>query len=264
MKTKKIAYKDIEICYTDRGKSDKILVFLHGYLENKSIWDGFVVDSFNDYRVLQIDLLGHGETGFTKEATIEEMSKAVHAVLESEAISKIVLLGHSMGGYVTLAFAEQFPEYLESFVLVHSTAFADDEQKKLNRQKAIKMVKEGRKALIIRTAVPNTFAIENQTKLKKEIEFIVEQAMKTSEEGIEFALEAMKNRKDRIHVLNQNKIPYLLIIGEKDTNISFESSVKLLYLSHKSKHGILKSSGHMGFIEQAQESRELILNFLES
>jgi pimeloyl-ACP methyl ester carboxylesterase len=263
MSLKKISYKYTEISYIVNGNSDKSIIFLHGYLENKEIWNKLVSEGFENYKTIQIDILGHGSSGITKNASVEEMANGVKAVMDAENIKTAIIAGHSMGGYVSLAFADCYPEMLDRFILVHSTCYADDAEKIEVRKKATEFVKEGKKDLIISTAVPNTFATKNLKNFDKELKYIIEQAKNTKEDGICFALEAMMKRPDRSHVLKQNNIPYLLLIGEEDNCVSYTSSISQIYLSNKSKHTILKNSGHMGFIEEEELTRNAILDFLK-
>lgn len=262
MRREKIRYKYSEISYTRTGEQGKCLIFLHGYLANLNVWDSFVSMGFEAYSVLQIDLPGHGQSGTPEETSIEEMAQAVLAVLDAEGIETACFLGHSMGGYVVLAIADLFPERVANFALIHSTAFPDTTEKKAARDSALKLIQTGKKNLLISTAVPMTFANQNQTKFKTEIETLVQQAQETSNQGIAFALQAMRDRPDRSHVLKTIKCPYLLVIGEQDSCVPYESSVKQLYWSHKSKHVMLKNSGHTGFIEQKEELRVALLAFL--
>ena len=165
-----ILHKNTNISYTDSGKGTAI-VFLHGFLENQKMWQNYVAEFSSKYRVITIDLLGHGNTdslGYVH--TMEDNADVVHEVLAHLRIRKALFVGHSMGGYVALAFAELYPEKVKGLVLLNSTSRPDSEERKKNRDRAIKAVKKDY-TTFIRLAISNLFSekIEKDSKtlLKK-------------------------------------------------------------------------------------------------
>ncbi|HLA56688.1 MAG TPA: alpha/beta fold hydrolase, partial [Flavobacterium sp.] len=139
---KTLHYKNISINYSDTGKGTAV-VLLHGFLENAKMWDDFVPELSKKYRVITIDLLGHGQTdslGYVH--SMEDNADAVHAVLSELRVRKAIFAGHSMGGYVALAYAELYPEFMKGLALVNSTSKADSAERKENRDRAIKAVKQ--------------------------------------------------------------------------------------------------------------------------
>ena len=156
-----LIYKNTKISYTDQGKGS-VVVLLHGFLENSTMWNAFVpvIDKRN--RVITIDLLGHGTTdciGYVH--SMEDQADMVHAVLQHLKIRKAILIGHSMGGYVALAFAELYPENIKGLVLLNSTSRADNEERKTNRDRAIKAVKQNYTAFV-RMSIANLFSEKNR------------------------------------------------------------------------------------------------------
>ena len=122
----------------DTGGNKPVLVFLHGFCENKQIWEQFTQPLQANYRLILIDLPGFGDNTVPRpDYTMESGAVYVREVLTSLAIQKCVLIGHSMGGYVGLAFAEKYPELLLGLVLFHSSALPDSAEKKENRNKTI-------------------------------------------------------------------------------------------------------------------------------
>ena len=122
-------FKNTKISYTDQGKGTAV-VLLHGFLENQSMWKAFIPELVKKHRIITIDLLGHGETeclGYVH--TMEDQADMVHHVLHELKIRKAVLIGHSMGGYVALAFAELYPDNVKGIVLQNSTSRADSEER---------------------------------------------------------------------------------------------------------------------------------------
>ncbi len=255
-----VLYKNTKISYTDSGKGS-VVVFLHGFLENKSMWNDYVAEYQTKYRIITIDLLGHGDSeslGYIH--SMEENAKAVHAVLAHLRIRKSILVGHSMGGYVSLAFAELFPDKIRSLILINSSASADSEERKLNRDRAIKAVKYNHDTFI-RMAVVNLFTQDNQHKLKAEIEHVKQQALKTSLQGIVATLEGMKIRKDREVLLHFGPYPISLILGVQDTVLNYADTASQVEGTRASLFSF--PDGHMTPIENRDELCELLLQYFK-
>lgn len=139
---KHLFYKKTKINFSDIGKGTAV-VLLHGYLENLSMWDNLVPEFSKKNRVITIDLLGHGQSDCSGYIhSMEEQADMVAEVLSQLKIKKAILIGHSMGGYVALAFAELYSERIKALVLMNSTSLADNDEKKHNRDRAIQAVKK--------------------------------------------------------------------------------------------------------------------------
>jgi len=136
---KSIPFKDTELSYRKLGMG-KALVLVHGFGEDGHVWDQQLAVLEQSMLVLIPDLPGTGKSGRWNDAHVDiaDYAKALIAILDAEGIDTCCLLGHSMGGYITLAFAELYPERLTGFGLIHSTAYADSDEKKTNRLKAVK------------------------------------------------------------------------------------------------------------------------------
>jgi pimeloyl-ACP methyl ester carboxylesterase len=255
---KKIHYNGIELHYRDTGKGDCI-VLLHGYLETGEIWEGFMERLHDRFRVIVPDLPGHGLSGtWGKVHTMEDLAGAVHAVLKAEGTGKVFLVGHSMGGYVTMAFAELYPRFLKGYSLFHSTCFADNEEKKKNRAREISLVLCGKKRQIINVNIPKGFSNDQSERLEVEVKRAREIALSNPEEGIIAILNGMMSRPDRTHVLKDGSKPLLLIGGMRDNYIPAEVFEKLATLAPHASILRLEESGHMGFIEEPEKSAEAI------
>ncbi len=257
-----IKFKDASLFYRDEGTGNTI-VLLHGYLESSEIWGSFGVALSKHNRVISLDLPGHGKSSpVCGNQTIEIMADSVKAVLDHLEIARAVIVGHSMGGYVTLAFAELFPEKTIAFCLFHSHALADSEEKKLNREREIDLVRSGKKSLIVNTNIPRTFSNDNIVKLVAEVERAKNIGLNTKDEGIICALHGMKSRPDRQRVLRESNMPVMIIAGRKDNVIPFGHYEQHFSLAVRTEVLILENSGHMGFIEETEKSLEGILKFV--
>lgn len=257
---KTLLYKNTTISYSDSGKGNAI-VLLHGFLENKKMWKEYV-DFFSEkYRVITIDLLGHGESeplGYVHE--MEDNANVVNEVLKNLKIEKAIIVGHSMGGYVALAFAELYPDKIQKLVLLNSTSKEDSEERKLNRTRAIKAVKQNY-ASFVSLAIANLFSENNRTRLAEEIEKVKTEALKTPLQGIIASQEGMKIRKDREWVLKENRFPVLLILGKKDPVLNYEEN--LSQIEDTTAELVSFEDGHMSQIENKEELKIALSHFFE-
>ncbi len=259
--TKTALYKQEKIYFSDQGKG-RAVVLLHGFLGAKEIWQGVCEKLSKSYRVIAIDLPGHGQTPCLGYAhSMDLMARSVKAVMEHLRLKKYVIIGHSMGGYVALAFADLFPDNLKGFCLYHSTAYSDSEEKKKDRLRAIDLVKAS-KNIYTKNTIRNLFATKNLKYLGNEISFALDIAKKTGRQGIIAALHGMRDRQSRDIILGLVEYPIMMVIGECDNvlpaAILLEQSriiknKSILYLEH---------DGHFGFLESPRVSNRELRRFL--
>ncbi len=255
-----IDFKGKTIHYKDEG-SGPALVLLHGFLESMQIWDGFTGELSKDFRIIRIDLPGHGQTSFMgRETNMVLMAKTVKAVLDELQIDECVMIGHSMGGYVTLEFALKYGEKLRGFGLFHSHASPDTEETKENRRRTVNIVKLNR-AGFIKQFIPDLFAEANIPLYSNEIAELQAQAGKTPAEGIIAALNSMKDRSGKIELLLETKLPVLFIAGKEDSRIPVQNIMAQAILPVHSEVLILGGVGHMGFIEARNQTLEVVRCF---
>jgi pimeloyl-ACP methyl ester carboxylesterase len=263
MQLNNIVYNTVNIRFSDEGKG-KPVVLLHGYLESLEIWYPFANELIKKYRIIAIDMPGHGKTGtLNRTASVEYMAECVKAVLDHLKIDKSVIIAHSMGGYAMLAFAELWPERLNGIGLFHSVSWADLPEKREARDREIELVKQGKKQLIFNVNVPKGFANDNLVKFSNEIENAKIIAANTIDEGIIAALNGMKNRKDRTAVLEKISVPVFFGVGKKDNYIPIEKLMSLTILPKIKYIAVFENSGHMGFIEEKEYAVDEIEQFLE-
>jgi pimeloyl-ACP methyl ester carboxylesterase len=249
-----------KISYQVNGSGEAIIL-LHGFLESREIWQVYSNKLSNEFKVIVPDLPGHGQTEvFGAVHSMEFMADMVRLILHTQNIDQAILIGHSMGGYVSLAFAEQYPELTRGLVIFHSHAGADTEEAKMNRSRTIQVVEQNRIGFI-RAFIPDLFAPANVNKFKNEIEYLKELAGKTSGEGIIAALTGMKERSDKAEVLAQLEAPVLFIIGKQDKRINLKQVMEQASIPKHSEVLILDDVGHMGFMEAPRLTFETIRNF---
>jgi pimeloyl-ACP methyl ester carboxylesterase len=255
-----LLYKNTKISYSDTGKGNAV-VLLHGFLENKTMWQDLVPEWSKKNRIITIDLLGHGETeclGYVH--SMEENAEAVQAVLSKLRIRKAVFVGHSMGGYVALAYGELYPENVRGLVLMNSTSKADSDERKANRDRAIKAVKKDY-TTFIRLSIGNLFSPDNRERLTDEIEKVKLEALKTPLQGIVASLEGMKIRKDREVLLHLTPYPKMLILGKNDPVLNYEDSLD--QIEDTAVKLITFPDGHMSHIENKNELKKTLLEFFK-
>ncbi len=257
-----IKKNDIPIRYDDAGKGEP-LVFLHGHLESLDIWVCFTKFFESKYRIICIDLPGHGGTGiFGPVSGMDVMAGVVKKVLVHLGIEKAVIFGHSMGGYSALAALELYPEIFKAISLFHSHTHADSYEVGKKRNREIKIIEKGLKRLLVIQNIPNMYATDNLEKFQDAVRFSKQIAHGLSDEGVIAAIRGLKSRPDRSSILEQAKVPCLNIIGRKDNYIPFEEVSLTTILPIGSSRLILENSGHMGFIEEPEEARKGIFQFL--
>ncbi len=225
------------------------VVLLHGYLESAEIWGSFAERLAENFRIFLVDLPGHGLSAPVPDQDIEKMADAVAQLMEKENVERIHLIGHSMGGYVSLAFYDLFPEKVKTLCLLHSHPFADSPIALEKRTREIELVSQGKKDLIAQSNIPNAFATDNLESLKADVERAKKIAKATSDDGIIACLESMKGRKDRSELWANCQVPAFLVSGAKDKYISAEVLQKIK-MPQKGLRLHLLESGHQGFIEE--------------
>ena len=251
----------VHLCDSEVG--EKCVVLLHGYLENMLVWEEFVPLLYKDVRVVTLDIPGHGISVVNGEIhTMDYLADTIAAALDKIGVEHATVVGHSMGGYVALAFAERHPERLDGLVLLHSTPYADSDEKKKNRQREISLIKSGKKELLAHTAPEAGFAVENRNRFRTEIEDLQQTIYLTEDAGIVALLNGMIERKAQSEMLHALGKPILFVLGRKDGYIVPEVAEKMVAEHPEAEVVWLENSGHMGFIEEAKACASALLDFV--
>lgn len=264
-KHRTITYLDHCIHYRDEGREhSKTLVLLHGFLQSQDTWSPYTLSYMRSMRVIAIDLPGHGYSDtFGDVHTMELMADCVKAVLDHLDIEQFVLLGHSLGGYVALAFAERYPYYLRGLCLMHSHALPDSDAMVEYRQKVCETVQSNRAGFIL-SFIPALFADENKMALEQDIKDLSDQCLETTTEGILATQRGMALRPSRTEVLAQLEVPTLFVYGKKDSRIPIEIGVSQALLPRYAEVMVLSNVGHMSFIEERDYVKLRLKNFVDT
>ena len=255
-----LQHKGVSIFYEDQGKGS-VVVLLHGFLENRLMWKDVSKELVKRHRIISIDLLGHGQTeclGYVH--SMELMAEAVYAVVKSLRLRKMILVGHSMGGYVSLAFAEKYPQMVKGLCLMNSTAQADSEERKELRSRANKMVQTNFENMV-RMSVGNLFKPESLDLFAEDVLWVKEEALKTPVQGYMACMEGMRIRSDRTAILHTLRRVFY-VIGKHDPVLEADSVIK----EAKSVQAdyVVLNRGHMSHIENKEELIASLVHFVKS
>ncbi|MDO5615160.1 MAG: alpha/beta hydrolase [Cruoricaptor ignavus] len=237
--------------YEISGNGTENLVLLHGFMENHLIWSDMEQFLSKKFRLIKIDLPGHGRSNIYGEIhTMEMMAEKVKEVTDKLNLNHFHLLGHSMGGYASLAFAERFGESLQSLTLFFSTYFSDDEEKKETRRKSLRIIAESLKTFVS-AGVPNLFNPNEKDILEDKIELAKEIAFSTPTEGVLAATKGMIERTDKQHILENLNAKIVIIAGKYDNAVKTD-----LVINHLPNRANIKSyildCGHNGHWEKPE------------
>lgn len=234
------------------------VVLLHGFGENDEIWDEFLLELPKNHTYHCLDY-----SRLTFCQSIEEYADWVHSEIEQLGIFRFAIIGHSMGGYISLAYAEKHGEYLSGIGLFHSTAYADPEEKKRTREKTIGFLdKKGTEPFItnfLPTMYSHTYQRKNGVKIKK----LLETNMHIPKEALMQATAAMMVRPDRTNVLKTSKLPILYIVGKADPFIDYQDALAQLAFIQRPFSLILDDVAHAGMKEATHLTAALMVSFLE-
>lgn len=248
-------YKNTPLFYSSVGTGNP-LVLLHGFLESSSIWDPFVKELSEKRQVIIIDLPGHGRSGNLGEThSMELMADAVSEILKHLDIKQVTMVGHSMGGYVCLAFCKKFPIMSKGIVLLNSTPETDSEERRKNRDRAIKIVRKNKNSYIS-MAISNLLSEKNRELFPKELGKLKKEALCFSEEGIIAALRGMKIRTDKVSVLTLYNGPKYIVAGIDDPILKFSDAEQVA--DRTNCNFLPLSGGHLSFIENKNEIKKFM------
>lgn len=256
----KLTVGSLTIAYEEQGEGE-VLVLLHGFCGSSAYWENIAPLLAGSFRVIMPDLRGHGASDAPLGAyTIEQMADDVALLLEELGVEKYTLIGHSMGGYIALSLAQRYNSRLSGFGLVHSTAYADSDEAKEKRVKAVATINSEGITPFIDGLVPGLFAPESLNKLPAAVDRVKELGYKTPPQGAIGAAMAMREREDRRDVLSSAPIPVLLVAGEKDGAVPPERT----FTTDKAHvtQAVIHEAGHMSMYEEPQQLAGIIKEFV--
>ena len=249
----------------DSGGEGPVLVFLHGFCESKEIWTNFCQPLPATFRTVALDLPGFGHNQEPRaEYSMEAAATYVHQVLKALDVKKCLLVGHSMGGYAALAFAEKYGSMLQGLCLFHSSALPDTKEKKAIRTKTIKFIQKNGLPVFMDTFVAPLFSPAHRKNFAREIKMLTAIGKSTSPEVVIGAIKGMRDRKKRTKVLQAARYPVLFIAGKDDPAVTLEQTLAQCHLPAHATALFLAQTGHLGMFEKPLETRKALRSFAKA
>jgi pimeloyl-ACP methyl ester carboxylesterase len=271
MEQKEITLRSKKLFYRSIGDGPAV-VLLHGFGEDGSIWKN-QFNALPHSKLIIPDLPGSGRSQIMEDMSMEGLAEAVKEIILHETAElffkegephSVIMIGHSMGGYVTLAFAEKFPEMLKGFGLFHSSAYADSEEKRQTRRKGIEFMEKHGAYAFLKTSIPNLYSPVTKEENSSLIEQQIEASRNFSSAALVSYYVSMIQRPDRTSILQQTHLPVLFILGKCDNAVPLQDGLKQASLSNLSYIHILEKSGHMGMIEEREETVRILKDYINS
>jgi len=252
-------FNEVPIFYEVTGEGPHMLL-LHGFLESSTIWSSIVTQLTRDYTLVTLDLPGHGKSGcIAKTHSMELMAEVLHSLLKFLKIKSVSFVGHSMGGYVALAFAEKYEQNIGRLVLLNSTTTEDSPERKQNRERALNVISVSKRGFI-NMAISHLFAESSRDRYVSEIADLTKEAFTFPTEGITAAIHGMKERKDRTGILENFRREKYVICGEEDPVVPISVSKEIASITQSKL--IILQGGHMSWLENEDETVK-VLHFIE-
>lgn len=255
-----IGTQKVSFCYEGLLQGLPPLVLLHGFCEDLTMWEDWL-QGIKGIGCIRVDLPGFGQSDLAMENSITAFSEAVKAVLDQLAVQECVLVGHSMGGYTALAFAERWPDRVAGLCLFHSHPFADTEVQQQNRDRGMELLAMGRKDLYIGQLFPNLFSTDFKEQHADVVANRMSNGRTQSAEGITAALKSMRDRPDRSAVLRQLSCPVLFLIGQQDALIPYDKALSTTLLPTWAVVHLLEHVAHMGMLEDPDTTARLMVDY---
>lgn len=240
-----------------------VLMLVHGFPEQGSIFK-FQMEALKEYaKIIIPDLPGSGKSPYNKALlSVEDFADLCFDILQAEKIPKIVLIGHSMGGYISLAFAEKYPASLAALGLLHSTAYADSPEKKENRLRSITLMEKFGGPAFLKTVIPGLFGSDFKDHHPSVVAALIATGENFETVALQQYYQIMHDRPDRTAVLKAVAVPVLFIIGSEDQAAPAKDVLAQASLPAIAQVTLLQGVGHMGFLEARKKVDAAILSFL--
>lgn len=253
-------YEGSQQHYTLIGNGPAVLL-IHGFGEDGRIWESIVPQLQTSYTLVIPHLPGSNKSELLKNTSIENMADVMFALLEVENLKSIVVLGHSMGGYIALAMAEKHPSLIDKLGLIHSTAFADTPAKIEARRKSIEFIQDRGAKEFLDATISNLFRKDSTN---SQIDILKTRANEFTNTALIAYYQAMIARLDRSAILSKFEKPILFVAGQYDNAIPIEQSLQQAHLGRIMHFSLLQESGHMGMWEEQEKFLTVISSFLAS
>lgn len=241
------------------------VVLLHGFCETHHIWKELGTELSPEYTVFSPDLPGFGDSPLPPHNfSLELIADLLRDWLKKSDISSCTMIGHSLGGYVTLTFAKKYPQMLEKIGLFHSSVYEDSIDKKSIRDKTINFINKNGVEVFVDSFFQNLFYPPNLERpyIQAKLKAIAERAKLLKASAVTAYLEAMRDRKDSRTWISAFPGPILMIAGTEDSAVPIESSREQSKLTSVIEFHELTGTAHMGMFEKKKEAFDIVKHFL--
>ena len=265
--TKNISLKvnDLEISYNDEGPENRpVVIFIHGFPFNKSMWD-FQLETLKEhYRVIAYDVRGHGKSEPGKgDFSIDLFADDLIHFMDELAIDTAIVCGLSMGGYIALNAIERYPSRFTGLILCDTQSKADNSEAREKRMKAIESIRVNGLEHYAEESIKNLFAFLSFTTKREEIAAVKNMILKTTVETIIKTLHALAGRKDMSAKLGEIKVPVLIMVGKKDIITPPEKSEFMHEKIEDSTLELIDYAGHLSNLENPEDFNRNLKKFLD-
>lgn len=233
------------------------VIFLHGFGEDATVWTDFLKLLPKEHTYFCPDY-----ASLTNIESIDGYADWLKQFSAENSITKSVIIGHSMGGYIALAYAEKFADEVLGLGLFHSSAYADNKERKEIRLKTARVIDQQGTAKFIKGFYPNMFTEEFKEKNTDFIEKQIERYAYFPKEALMNAQIAMRGRTDKTAVLKEATYPIMILAGEKDTFVPKEAAQEQMALLKNNQSVMLEGVAHAGMFENPAESAKVVTVFL--
>ncbi len=240
------------------------LIFLHGFCETHFVWHTLIDDLQENFQVITLDLPGFGNSPILEEGfSIDDVAWAVKEKLDELGVKQCIMIGHSLGGYVTMSFVRQFPDQVDGFCLFNSTVFEDTPDKKENRNKLIDLINRSGTAGFIQSFIPSLFFENRLSEFSTVIEELKSDCENVHPKAVTGYAAAMRDRNDEKQTLLTNKEKALIIAGKEDKNVPEKVSLEMGSIIGMDNFHLLEKTAHMAMFENQDLTISLIQNFAD-
>jgi pimeloyl-ACP methyl ester carboxylesterase len=257
-----------ELAYYDQGNGEQTILLIHGFGEDHAIWKNQIEFLSTHYRVIAPNLPGvHCKPlalHHSQAPNIRMYVEVLHELMHHLHIEQYFIVGHSMGGYIGLSFADYYVNHVQGLLLFHSTTYEDNEAKKTSRMKVAEFIQEWGVSKYLETATPNLFGDAFKKTNPGVIQNVIESGLGISQEAMIQFVFAMRNRKAMTHLLQQHTIPVWMIAGDADIAVTIQDSLEQIKLLPSSNSLVLNNVGHMGMFEASDQVNEFIHQCIQS
>lgn len=252
------------------GKGQPVFL-IHGYGEDSRIWNNQIDTLSAICQLIVLDLPGSGQSVLTQkgvsewlpELSIDDLAECIHEIVHAEDLAPAIVLGHSMGGYIALAFANHYPNHLKALGLVHSTAFADTDEKKSVRLKSMEFIRENGGYALFKTTMVNLFGEAFRIAAPEKVQELVDATKAFDPKVLIAYTRAMMQRPDHSELLRYLPKPVLFVAGPEDIAAPIADLEQQATIPNKSYLKVMEGVGHMGMLESPEEMNRHLSGFIQ-